>query len=249
MTKYKLQIFIVIISLALTAAAPVFGQDAETVVRRMQENEVHSASRSRGEMITHDRFGTKSTTFVSYSAGPNKSLIEFTGKQERGQKILRLEDEIYLFYPDAEELIRIQGSALKDSVMGSDVSYEDMTGGKSFLEDYSVTLEGTETVDGNECYVVEMTAKSRGVPYYRQRLWVDTNLYTARQTYKYSRSGDLLKEITLEDYTRREGKIIPTRLTVEDSLKSDSRTEFIIHEIEIGVDLDPNLFSLEELTW
>ncbi|MFP4563946.1 MAG: outer membrane lipoprotein-sorting protein [Spirochaetia bacterium] len=249
MTKYKLQIFIVIVSLALMVAAPVFGRDAETIIRRMQENEVHSASRSRGEMITHDRFGTKSTSFVSYSAGHNKSLIEFTGKQERGQKILRLEDEIYLFYPDAEELIRMQGSALKDSVMGSDVSYEDMTGGKSLLEDYSVTLEGTETIDRNECYVVEMTAKSRRVPYYRQRLWVDTELYIARQTYKYSRSGDLLKEITLEDYTRREEKIIPTRLTVEDSLKSDSRTEFIIHEIEIGLDLDPNLFSLEELTW
>jgi outer membrane lipoprotein-sorting protein len=80
-------------------------------------------------------------------------------------------------------------------------------------------------------------------------MWVDTELYVARQTYKYSRSGDLLKEITLEDYTRQKGKVIPTRLTVEDSLKSDSRTEFIIHEIEIGIDLDPNLFSLEELTW
>ena len=247
MTQYKSRILTAI--LVLAAVAPAFAQDAETIVERMQENEVHSASKSRGEMITHDRFGTKVTAFVSYSEGSEKSLIEFTSKQERGQKILRLEDEIYLFYPDAEELIRIQGSALKDSVMGSDVSYEDMTGGKSLLEDYSVGLEGTERVEGSECYVIEMTARSRRVPYYRQRMWVDTELYIARQTYKYSRSGDLLKEIILEDYTRQKGKIIPTRLTVEDSLKSDSRTEFVIEDIEIGIDLDPNLFSLQELTW
>ncbi|MBE3134413.1 MAG: outer membrane lipoprotein-sorting protein, partial [Acidobacteria bacterium] len=121
---------------------------AESIVRRMQSNQIFETSKVRGRMTVIDRFGTNVTTFLSYSRGTSDTLIEFTSPEEKGQKILRTREEIYLFYPGAEELIRLQGAAFRDAVLGSDMSYEDLTGGKTILESYEVSLEGKETVDG-----------------------------------------------------------------------------------------------------
>ena len=130
---------------ALSAITPA------EIIDKMEENQVYDTSRVVGSMITTDKYGTIKRTFVSYARGDDESLIEFTSVEEQGQKILRTANEIYLYFPDAEELIRIQGAALRDAVMDSDFSYEDMTGEKSLWDTYDITLEGTELIDGAEC--------------------------------------------------------------------------------------------------
>lgn len=232
---------------AETAAAPA--ESAEQVIQRLEENQVHETARSEGRMIINDRFGEKVTTFKSWAAGDEKSLIEFTSRQERGQKILRTDDEIYLYFPDAAEVIRLQGAALRDSVLGSDMSYEDMTGGKGLLEDYDAEMLGTETVDGQECYKIELKAKGRGVAYPKEIIWVDAEMYVTRRVHMFSLSGKLLKEMRMQDYVTRRGKTFPVRFIIEDKLKRNSSTEFVIETIEIGVDIPSSRFSLEELTW
>ncbi|MBE3064292.1 MAG: outer membrane lipoprotein-sorting protein [Spirochaetes bacterium] len=222
---------------------------AESIVRRMQSNQIFETSKVRGRMTVIDRFGTNVTTFLSYSRGTSDTLIEFTSPEEKGQKILRTREEIYLFYPGAEELIRLQGAAFRDAVLGSDMSYEDLTGGKTILESYEVSLEGTEAVDGAECYRIAMKAKGRNVAYPRQTVWVDAALWSPRRMQQYSLSNRLLKETRLSDFKRIAGRVVPMRVELEDKLKKNSRTEFVVEEIAIGVPLDPSLFSLENLTW
>jgi outer membrane lipoprotein-sorting protein len=224
-------------------------QTAEEIVARMQSNQVYETSRTRGVMTVKDRFGTKETRFVSYSRGDSDALIEFTSPEEKGQKILRTKDEIYLFYPEAEEVIRLQGAAFRDAVLGSDMSYEDMTGGKTLLESYELTLEGKEPIDGAECYRIGMKAKARNVAYPRQTVWVDAKLFVARKMHQYSLSNRLLKEIRLSDFTVVAGRTVPTRMVLEDKLKKGSSTELVVEEMELGVKLDPALFSLDKLTW
>jgi len=247
---------VVIIAAALMLPA-LFGaaqsaespRSAEDIVRRMQSNQVFQTSKVRGRMTVIDRFGTKETRFVSYSRGASDTLIEFTSPEEKGQKILRTRDEIYLFYPGAEELIRLQGAAFRDAVLGSDMSYEDLTGGKTILESYEVSLEGREAVDGAECYRIAMRAKGRNVAYPRQTIWVDTQLWSPRRMQQYSLSNRLLKETRLSDFKEVAGRVVPMRVELEDKLKKNSRTEFVVEEMAIGVPLDPALFSLEHLTW
>ncbi len=231
------------------AAAPASAITAEEIVRKMEANQVHASSRIEGTLIITDRFGVKTTTFISHSRGEEEALIEFTSPAEAGQKILRTNDEIYLFYPDAEEVIRIQGSALRDAVLGSDFSYEDMTGDKGLLDSFAVTLEGTEILDGAPCYRILLKAKSRNVPYPQERIWVDAATFVGMRIEKYSLSGALLKEMIVLDTAVRNGRTFPVHVIMKDSMKKDSSTEFIITKIEIGVSIPDSLFSLEELSW
>ena len=222
----------------------LFAVSAEEIIRKLEENTVVETSRVDGTMTIRDRFGTKKSSFISYSRGTNDMLVEFTSVEEEGMNILRTKDELYLFFPEAEEVIRMQGAALKESVVGSD-----MTGGKGLLASYSVTLEGTEEAGGHPCYRVSMKAKRGDVPYYRQTMWIDTTLFIYRRVHKLSRSGKLLKNITIKEIREVSGRHVPVRMVLEDTVKGNSSTDFIVRDMEIDIPLDPGLFSLEELSW
>ena len=238
-------------SLAALALLPAGAQalTADEVIDRLEKNVVFDTARSVGSMVVRDRFGERESTFVSWTRGEETALIEFTSAEERGMKILRTSDEIYLYYPDAAELIRLQGAALRDAVLGSDISYEDMTGGKGLRRSYRVTLQGIEPVDGHPCYRIDLEAIRRDVPYYRQTLWVDTAIFVYRKVHKFARSGALLKEIEVSEIRRISGRNVATRMTLRDSLKRGSSTTFAISEIEIDRPLPAKIFSLGELTW
>jgi outer membrane lipoprotein-sorting protein len=236
-------------ALGLTATLSVSAITAEEIVENVERNEINEEERIEGSMIISDRFGSRVKTFVSYAAGADKMLLEFTNPEERGQKILRLEDEIYLYFPEAEEVIHLQGSALKESVMGSDFSYEDMTGEGDLLDQYKVTLLGEANIDGRRHYHLELEARKRGLAYPKQEAWVDAQYWVMTRANAYSLSGRLLKEMELGDIREVAGKYIPHYIIMRDAMKKNSSTEMRIEEIDLAADLPPDIFSLEELTW
>ena len=230
-------------------SSPLFAQTAESIIQRMEENTIHSTARIEGTMIINDRFGEMVTTFISYSRGADDTLIEFTSRDEAGQKILRTADEIYLYYPDAEEIIRLQGAALRDSVLGSDMSYEDLTGGKGLMDSYDITLLGREMIRGRSCYKLELKAKRRNVAYPKQIMWVDDQDFIYLKVEQYALSGRLLKEVYVEETQTIKGKTLPVRTIISDKLKKNSNTMFIVDNIDIDIYIPENTFSLQELTW
>ena len=238
-----------ILGLQLFSAAALSAITAEEIVANVERNEVNEDERIQGTMVITDRFGSRVKTFVSSTSGTDKMLLEFTNPEERGQKILRLEDEIYLYFPEAEEVIHLQGSALKESVMGSDFSYEDLTEEGDLLDLYTVTLLGQETIAGRKHYHLELKARKRGLAYPRQEAWVDAEYWVITRADSYSLSGRLLKEMELGDIRRVGGKYVPHYVIMRDAMKKNSSTEMRIDAIDLSAGLSPDIFSLEELTW
>ena len=236
-------------AMIIGGAMSLWALSPDEIIRRMEANEVHETSYGEGRMITTDKYGAIERSFESWARGEDETLIEFTSKGEEGQKILRTADEIYLYFPEAEEILRIQGSAMRDSVMDSGFSYEDMTGGKGLLSDYETELIRSETVGGRDCFVVELTARRRSVPYYTQLLWIDAERFVGVRIHKFSRSGQLLKEMEVLEYREIAGKTVPVRMILRDRMKKNSSTEFVLDELEIGLPIDSRIFSFEELSW
>jgi outer membrane lipoprotein-sorting protein len=242
-------LFLAMAAILPAAVAAQSTPSAEEIIRRVEEHRTFDTSRAEMTMTIRDRFGERESTMVAYSRGAEEALIEFTSPGERGQKVLRTEDEIYLYYPDAAELVRLQGAALRESMLGSDVSYEDLTGGKTLLDTYNVSLVGEEEIDGNATYRLEMEARRRNVPYPRQTVWIDTELFVARRTEQYALSGRHLKTVTSSRIEMVDGTPVPMEQVISDELKRNSSTTVRIETLEIGIALDDSIFSLEELSW
>ena len=245
----KNKIITILILLVLFIPVTVFAITGEEIIRKADKIQVFETSKASGEFQIKDRFGVKVSTFNSWAKGTKESLIEFTSKAERGQKVLRTKDELYLFYPDAEELIRMQGSMLRQSMLGSDISYEDMTGGKDRISQYNVALEGEENIDGNECYVLTMTAKVRTVPYPKEKLWIDKETFLVWKAEYYTKSNRLLKEMKTLDTQIINGRTIAVKTKIVDKMKTDTETIMFLSDIKINIPIDNSMFSLEELSW
>jgi len=241
-------VLLVVISFISTMVS-VVAMSATQIVEKIDDLETFDTSYSEGAIITSDRFGEKTSTFKAYTQGAYDSLIEFTSVAERGQKVLRTSGELFLFYPDANELIRLQGAALRQSLLGSDISYEDMTGEKDTLRDYEATLEGETTFNGKDCYIILLEAKTRKVAYPRQTLYVDKESFVVHRGEYSTSSGRLLKEIEIISTMEVDGRTIAKETEIIDTLKKDSSTRMIIDELKIDLDVDPSLFSLDNLTW
>jgi outer membrane lipoprotein-sorting protein len=235
--------------LALLGTAALSAITAEEILREMEANRVHRTEKAEGAMIITDRFGSRTKTFILYAEGADRMLIEFTNPEERGQKIMRLEDEIYLYFPDAEEVIRLQGSALKESVMGSDFSYEDMTGERELLDLYRARLLDTVTEGGRRLYVLELEARERGVAYPRQKIWVDAERMVLDRAQYFALSDRLLKSLEVLEVIQVAGKSVPSRLIMRDEMKKSSSTEFVVDSMRINEPLPAGIFSLESLSW
>jgi outer membrane lipoprotein-sorting protein len=237
--------------IALFAALPLlaFAQlKAEDVVRRLEQNQVHGTAKSSGRLLITNQFGTRTKTFNVWSEGADKLLLEFTNKEERGQKLLRLKDEIYVYYPRSNSVVRIQGGALKDSIFGSDFTYEDLTGEKGILDLYKVEFADppTETIGGKACYHLKLTGIA-SVAYPFQELWVETDRFVTRKAVYYSLTREPLKTLEVTETMEQKGKVFPSRFVMTDLVKKGSSTEFVIESIQIDVPLDPKQFTLERL--
>ena len=227
----------------------LFAISGEEIVRKADEVQTFKTAQSEGEFRITDRFGTKVTTFKSWSRGEDESLIEFTSRAERGQKVLRTEDEIYLYYPDAEELIRMQGSALRQGMLGSDISYEDMTGGKDRASQYKIELTREERILGKNCWVLTLTAKTRTVPYPKEIVWIDMENYMILKGEYYTKSGRLLKEMEVLKVDVMDGLEVAVETRISDKMKTDSKTVMVLKDLKTNIDIDDDMFSLEELSW
>ncbi|OQX29610.1 MAG: hypothetical protein B0D92_02780 [Spirochaeta sp. LUC14_002_19_P3] len=231
----------------LMLAAMAGAQSAEDIVRELDRMQTFDRLYTEGTMISTDRFGEKRSTYRAWSRGARDFLIEFTNVEERGQKVLRVDDELYLFYPDAEDIIPMHGSALKQSLFG-DVSYEDITEGRNTLDKYDVGLMGSEDVKGLDCWKIEMTATSRDVPYPRQVLYVSKQDNILRAAEYYARSGRLLKLVDVKKVEMfAGGRIMLTEVEMQDELRRGSSTVMRIDKVNVEPVLRDDLFSLRSL--
>ncbi|MCF7934572.1 MAG: outer membrane lipoprotein-sorting protein [Spirochaetia bacterium] len=222
---------------------------AEEIIRKTDEMQTFDTAITEGELQITDRFGTKISTFIAWSRGSEESLIEFTSTAERGQKILRTEDSIYLYYPDAQELIRMQGAALRQGMLGSDVSYEDMTGDNDRLSQYEVVLDGEQVIGDRMCYKLSLTATTRSVPYPKETIWIDKEHFIVLKGEYSTKSGRLIKEIDVLETGRFDDLVLATTTRISDTMKADSQTLMIIRELQVNVPIDSRIFSLDELSW
>jgi negative regulator of sigma E activity len=152
--------------------------------------------------------------------------------------MLRIGDKICNYTPEPHDrIITISGHLLRQSVMGSDLSYEDMTENDKLREVYDVVVEGEEEVNGRHCFVVKLTAKEKGVTYHSRKLWVDSEHWLPLKGERYAKSGKLLKNTSIEEVFQIDDRWYPKKMIFKDALSKGKGTEYIIESIDFDVEI------------
>ena len=230
--------------LLLISCFRLVAQSAEDIVKKVDANSTYNTYKATGKIIIEGKYGKRTSEFIAFAKGADDSLIEFISGEEEGQKIFKTEDDLYIKYPYAEEIQRLS----RKKTLGA-VSYDEMTGERNTLKNYKVEIIGEVSLEGNNVWIIEMIAKTSKVAHYKQQIYVDKDTYHVWKVLYFSKSGKLTKEMVSTEVREVSGKYIGTKSLITDKLKKNSSTESIIDDIEINIDLDDDLFSLDELAW
>jgi outer membrane lipoprotein-sorting protein len=228
----------------------VYAQDfsAKDILKKIDANLSSDNQVVTSKMIIHGRRGDRTIESVSWTEGREKSFTEYLAPaREKGTKMLKLGDQLWMYSPGTDRTIQISGHMLRQSVMGSDLSYEDMMEDDKLHNDYNAEIVKTDTLDNIVCWVLELTALENELAYPKRRLWADKERFIPLKEELYAKSGKLLKRIDLKDVKSIEGRWYPTRLVFKDVLKEGKGTEFIIDEIKFNQNIPGYIFSKASL--
>jgi len=230
--------------LIIAAAAEM---TAEEIINKRDDNEYFDTAQMEAEMIIVSGSRKITKTMVALTDKKN-SLVEFTNSQDRGTKFLKREDDLWMFFPDAEEIIKISGHMLNQGMMGSDFSYQDVMEADKLTDLYDFEIIKEEEFEGRPCYVLEGIAREGvKVSYYRRISWIDKERFIGLKEELYAKSGRILKETKVNIIEEIEGRWVPTNSVMENKLRKNTYTEFTITQIKFNLEISEETFSLQNL--
>jgi outer membrane lipoprotein-sorting protein len=217
----------------------------EYILKKIDKNLVLDEAVSTTTMIIHSRSGTRTIKSRSWVHGKEKAFVEYLDPpRERGKKMLRLDDNIWDYIPEpTDRIITISGHLLKQSVMGSDLSYEDVTENRKLFDMYDAKIENMEEFNGRECYVILLTAKEADITYYSRKVWADKERWLPLKEERYAKSGRLLKKTEIQEVMKVDNRWYPKKMNFKDMLLSGEGTDYIIDSIDFNVDIPEYKFT------
>ena len=218
---------------------------ADDIMKAMDQNLNAESRIITSKMVVKGRRSNRTIESKNWVVGTELAFTEYLSPpREAGTKMLKIGEKLYTYSPQTDRVIQISGHMLRQSVMGSDMSYNDMMEDRPIDELYSATIEGSIMLDGRDHWIMILDAKVKGLSYPKRRSWVDKEYLLPKKEELYAKSGKLLKTASLEGIKKIEGRWFPSKFVYKDELKRNSKgTEWIIDSIQFNKKIPNSRFS------
>jgi len=259
-TKLVFRICLLIFVCILPLVSWSFALTGEEIIEKVDKNMTFDSAKTEAKLVIHIRGQVRTKTMMSYSEGEDKSFSEFLSPaRDKGVKYLKIGDNMWMYLPSVEKIIKIAGHMLRQSMMGSDFSYEDALESGNLLDKYDIKLateettyikfrRGTEEVTkGRPCYVLELTAKVKDVTYYKRKIWVDREIFVPVKEELFAKSGKKLKVMVMADVKKYGRRYYPRYMSMRNLLRKDSLTEMFVTDIDFDAKIPKDTFTQRNL--
>jgi outer membrane lipoprotein-sorting protein len=146
----------------------------------------------------------------------------------------------WLFVPAISMVRRIAARDKSSSFVGSDFSYEDVSGRN--LEDDTHAVVKEEKIGTKDCVVVKSTPKAGDVDYSYKLTWVDKTSFLPLKEEYYDKKGDLYKVFTADEIKDVKGFPTVTKRTMK-NVQSGHTTEVTFTKADYNISVEDSLFS------
>ena len=232
MSTAKYAVLAAVLSWLTTAPTSTWAQEisAEEIVARSQEaflaagddmtaritmRLINKAGRERVRemtMLRKDREGGDQRYFIFFHRSGDVRDMTFMVWKHEGQ-----DDDRWLFVPAIQLVRRIAADDSRASFVGSDFTYEDVSGRDVAADIHEVLRE--ETLDGTPCYVVESTPKDSRSEYQRKVSWIASASFLSLKEDYYDGRGELYRTYTADAIADVGGYPTVTQRTMTDLTK------------------------------
>ncbi len=232
--------------LAFVVAFPGLAQaiTVDEVLAKVDTNLTYDTRESSLTMTVVKAGRTKAYKMHSYGRGQEEMAMEYLEPaRDKGTRMLKKSDELWMWLPSVEKTQKISGHMLRQGLMGSDMSYEDLMESTGWRSMYNGSVTAEETLDGHKVWKIDLAAKDNSVAYPRRLIWVDQANFIPLKQELYALSGMMLKTWTMTDVRAIEGRQFPMKMVIEDRLQTGSKTEISFDSVTFKVALQDEVFS------
>jgi len=143
-------------------------------------------------------------------------------------------DDQWIYMPALKRVKRITSDGKGGSFMGSDFSYDDL-GARHPSKDSHVIL-GSDTVAGEQCWMIESKPKDPGDSYSRTVSWISKDRLVGFRRDYYDKKGALLKTLSVLE-TKTIGSYLMITRTEMHNAQTNHRTrmEFTAIKLDAGI--------------
>ncbi|NBC67186.1 MAG: outer membrane lipoprotein-sorting protein [Bacteroidetes bacterium] len=191
----------------------------------------------------------RSVSMKSWSLGEDYSLILITAPaRDEGTSFLMRNNEIWNWLPDVNRTIKMPPSMMSQSWMGSDFSNNDLVRESSVITDYTYTLLEDETVDGYDCYKIEMIPKPDApIVWARVVSFISKDEYLNLRVEYYDEDDEMVRVMTGSEVEQLGGRLLPTRMEMIPVEDEGNRTIITYQDIEFDIDISERFFSIQNM--
>ena len=233
-----------VVLLGWAVAASGESPDGDAILAAVDRNIGSDTKVSTAHMVIEGRRGSRTVAFRSWIRGMDESSTEYLEPpRERGVKMLKLGDQLWAYYPSTDRTIKISGHMLRQSVMGSDLSYEDLMEDPLLSGLYDPVIEGEEVVLERPCWVLHLTAKRDDLAYDSRTMWVDKERFVILREHRFAKSGKLLKTTDVTEVAEIDGRWLGKTIEFKDALRSVGGTTFIVDTIDFDEEIPEYVFT------
>ena len=146
----------------------------------------------------------------------------------------------WMFIPAINMVKRIAARDKHSSFVGSDFSYEDVSGRD--LGDDTHVLEREEKLGNRDCYVVKSTPKGADADFGYKLTWVDKANFLPLKEEQYDKKGALYKVFTADEVANIQGIPTVVKRTMK-NVQTGHRTEVTYLKTGYNLGIEDSLFS------
>ncbi len=145
--------------------------------------------------------------------------------RDKGQVFLKNKKDMWNFVPAINRTIKIPPSMMMQSWMGSDFTNNDLMKQKSIVTDYTHHFSGSETIEGTDCYRIELDPlPEAAVVWGKIKMWIGKKTLIGLRVEYYDTHGKLIKTETASQIKKMGGRMLPTHMEMISNTKKGHKT-------------------------
>jgi hypothetical protein len=160
------QLIIILISIQFPflLSSQQIDQKALNIIEKIDKNMFSKTQIVTSEMIVYGKRKKRVIRSKGYSKGKENNFTEYLSpEREKGTKMLKLDDRLWIYSPATDRTIQLSGHLLRQSVMGSDLSYEDMMEERKLSEIYAAKIVHEDNFNNTPVWIMELVSKVEGL--------------------------------------------------------------------------------------
>jgi len=153
-------------------------------------------------------------------------------------------DDRWLFIPSIRMVKRIAASDARAAFVGSDYTYEDISGRHPSND--NAEMVGEEELNGRKTWVVKNTPKEELDDYTWRKTWVDQETSLVLKESYYDEEGTEVRRFTTDEYKQIDGFWVGIAGTME-NIELDHKTTVRFSDVQLNVGVPDKVFTERSL--